>query len=327
MVNYRHIISIITVIFFSSCSNDFELIEDKKEIPVVYGLIEAGSENNYIRLERAFASPTLTPEEIAKNPDSLYYGNAVVKLIKILGNVKEEVILKRVDATSEGFPRRDGIFAKAPNYVYKISSSEMSFTAGEDVNLEIIIDEKEVIKAKTKIIQSVFPTKPNGGGNVVFSADKADQLKWNTNDENGGKIHSLEFRINYIEELNGVETNKTLIWPVVKNITGESYTLPANAFFTFLGANIKKEPGIKRYFKNLDFAIYSGDENLSNYLLVGQANTGITSSGEIPTFTNLSRGLGIFGSKAKVEVLGLGLNFSTADILKTSPLTKDLNFQ
>ena len=46
---------------------------------------------------------------------------------------------------------------------------------------------------------------------------------------------------------------------------------------------------------------------MASFLSIGQANTGITGSGELPTYTNLSRGLGIFGSKAQTIILGLGL--------------------
>jgi hypothetical protein len=56
------------------------------------------------------------------------------------------------------------------------------------------------------------------------------------------------------------------------------------------------------------------------------ANTGITSSGEIPTYTNMSEGLGIFDSVNKFRRNGIGIQTSTRDTLKMGYLTKNLNF-
>lgn len=309
---------------FTNCSNDFELIEPKGEIPVVYALLDADETYINVRLERAFASPTVSAEVLAKNPDSLYYKNAVVKLIKN----NTSIVLEKIDLAALGQPKQDGSFVKSPNYIYRtLSNPNFDLNPGDVVKIEIDINEGAKITGETKIIQKVNPGRPNTGSNISFSETSQDQLRWNRNDNIGGFIHNVEFRIDITEVKSGKETKKQLIWEIAKNVTGESVTLEANAFFTFLKNNLLEDNATKRYIDGLDFYVTSGDQNLQNYLLVGQANNGITSSGEIPVYSNLSRGYGLFGSKAVMKVLGLSLNPTTFDKLKDNPLTKGLNFQ
>ena len=76
-----------------------------------------------------------------------------------------------------------------------------------------------------------------------------------------------------------------------------------------------------------EFELVSGNSDVADYIRVGQANLGITSSGEIPTFTNVNGGLGIFGSRSVDKRVGIPFRQSTLDSLVGSVITKDLNFQ
>ncbi len=323
----QYIFLLLASVFISSCSNEFDLIESKKEIPVVYCLLDYDAENQFVRLERAFASPNTSALILAKNPDSLYYKNADVRLVKNSNGIKKEFVLKEVDGNQDGYPRKDGVFATSPNKLYKIATAELQLIPGDIVELKINIGEGDIITSQTSIIEEVAPSNPGSSGKVSFSATQKDVLKWNSFDKTGGKLHSLDLYFNYIEVINGVESKKSLYWPIAKNIDKESYVLAPGEFYTYISSNITKDDKIKRYFVGIDFNIYSGDENLAQFLLVGAANTGITGSGEIPSYTNMSRGLGLFGSKAVFNAIGLDLAPPTRDLLIEGELTKALNFQ
>lgn len=310
-----------------SCDNTLDLVEEKIETPVVYSMLNYEDEYQYVRLERAFASPNESALVLAKNPDSLYYDNAVVKLIRIRNGVSVEKTLERVDGNLIGYPREDGVFATTPNVLYRLKTSDLVLEPLDIVKLSIDINEGEVITSETKIIEKVSPSSPNAGSPVNFPTNQTYTLKWNASESKGGVLHSAKIIFHITEEINGSTQEKNLEWPIVVNTDKESFKLEVGAFYTFMANNLVKDPKIKRYFNSLDFYVVSGDENYARYILVSQANTGITSSGEIPTFTNLSRGYGLFGSKASTILLGLGLNVNTIDNLRTNVLTKDLNFQ
>ena len=61
---------------FNACSTDVELYADYKDIPIVYGLLDASQDTNYIRINRAFSGSNDHPvnaHEIALIADSSNY--------------------------------------------------------------------------------------------------------------------------------------------------------------------------------------------------------------------------------------------------------------
>ena len=62
--------------FFNACTTDVELYADYKDIPVVYGLIDATTDTNFVRINRAFSSSNDNPinaYEVALIADSCNY--------------------------------------------------------------------------------------------------------------------------------------------------------------------------------------------------------------------------------------------------------------
>ena len=321
------ILLLITFLGFSSCSNEFQLIEDKVETPIVYALLDYEAPFQYVRLERAFASPTQSAIELAKNPDSLYYKNAIVNLILKRGGVDQTFTLEEVDGNDVGYPRQDGVFATAPNRLYRIASDKLNLVPGDIVKLYINIGEGEPITSETTIIIKAISTFPRQGNLVAFSPTQKDNFKWNHTGNYPGSIFNLKAYIHYTEVQNGLASQKTLEWNIARNVTKENYLASPGEFYNFMGSSLEKNPAVTRFFDGMDYYIISGDQNMADFLSIGQANTGITGSGEIPTYSNLSRGLGIFASKAQTIILGLGLASGTLSELKNNTLTKDLNFQ
>ena len=61
---------------FNACSTDVELYADYKDIPVIYGLIDAEQDTNYVRINRAFSGSNDNPinaNEVALIADSCNY--------------------------------------------------------------------------------------------------------------------------------------------------------------------------------------------------------------------------------------------------------------
>ena len=148
------------VTLFSACNDDIQLIGERTEVPIVYSVISASDPFVYVRLERVFADNDISPTEIAKNPDSLYFDNAVVKI----GLVDESwsVILNRIDAATLGFPRDTGIFANTPNYIYMVDTSQFTFEPGSEYKLTIDINGKQ-FTSTTTLVDSVEIRQPRPG--------------------------------------------------------------------------------------------------------------------------------------------------------------------
>ena len=125
------------------------MVSDWKSIPVVYGLINAQDTAHYIRVEKAFLDPNVSGPELARIPDSLYYDNIQVQ-IERTGSSEDTYTLNRVDGNLEGFVREDGLFAKSPNYLYKLKLSAGQKLQGDDViKLILQIGENQEVTGET----------------------------------------------------------------------------------------------------------------------------------------------------------------------------------
>ena len=103
------------VFSFASCSNDIELFAEWENIPVVYGLIEADDNDQYIRIERVFQGQEGNAFDAANNIDSVYYNNAYVTLTNETTGSFTTLEKTEVSATN-GWARNKGWFDSDPNF-------------------------------------------------------------------------------------------------------------------------------------------------------------------------------------------------------------------
>lgn len=85
-------------IFLSSCKKDVDLMADYKAIPVVYGLLDANADTNFIKITRAFYALGDNATQIAMNPDSSNYpGKLDVRLTEFCnGDSIRQIILDTI---------------------------------------------------------------------------------------------------------------------------------------------------------------------------------------------------------------------------------------
>ena len=316
----KYILGFFVILFFMSCDNELDLVADFKEVPIVYGLLDRTDTAQYVRVERAFADRTVSASEIAMNPDSLYYNNISVKLVNKRTGL--EFLLQRVDGNLEGYPRAEGAFATSPNYLYKVKTANFPLAIGDSIRLEIGgVYEDRIVTSTTDIFKKPFFVTPP---NLKFERGKLFSINWNTANPT---VYSAAFIFN-ITEVRANETKDTVIrWQVLNNSERVKLEVDGESFYSFLKGALTASSSITRFMNSAEFELVSGNESVSAYIRVGQANLGITSSGEIPSFSNLSEGLGIFGSKAVDRRTGIPFRDSTLDSLRGSVITKDLNFQ
>jgi len=315
---------------FSSCSNDFDLTEDKKDIPVVYGLINPQDTAHYIRIERAFIDESVSALEIAQRPDSLYYEDITASIVDL--ETSDRYTLTRVDGNAEGYIRDQGVFAQAPNYLYKLHSNEFLPVNNRSYRFELDRgDNKALVTAETVIVDNptlVAPPPTDASFNFNYNLDNPIEpymFSWKLTD---GVIFDLTLRLKYIESINGGPfENKVIEWKIAKSIEDLFYELDKVSFYTTLAANIEEDASAQRLFQNIDVVLESGGQAILDYINIGSANLGITSSQEIPTFTNLSEGVGIFSSRNRLINTDVPITPLTQDSLKNGSITRQLNFQ
>ncbi|HFB99849.1 MAG TPA: DUF4249 family protein [Phaeodactylibacter sp.] len=328
-----------TALFYPSCSNDIDLTAEWKDIPIVYGLISKNDTASYIRIQKAFLDNSTSALEIAQNPDSLYYDQLSVKIKGLENSTSYD--LYRVDGNAEGYVREGGIFADSPNYLYKLKlPAGESLAGGKTYELEINRgDHQPLVTATTTIVSDIEIRKPDtdpSTANPINWVQSGLKVSWRA--ARDAHIFDLTVFLN-IEEKDASNPNNdrvlTLDWKLDENRPAELTNSGVNMntrltkldLFQYLNSHLEQNPNINRKVLSIDILVAAGGEALSEYISVGNANTGITSTQVIPTYTNLSEGFGIFSSKTTALQKGYLLHSETIDSLRENNLTKNLNFQ
>jgi hypothetical protein len=314
-------------ILCASCDNELVVTDQWKDIPVVWGMISKSDTAIYIRVEKAYLDPTTSALDIARIPDSLYYEDAIVQLKRISSG--QVFNLRRVDGNLEGYPRDSGIFAEAPNYLYKIKANEIALAVGEKYQLIIQRnDHTPLVTGQTIILPKPVLRVPNPGSDCNFKPNQLFTFSWNPI-ENAG-IFDLHVIFHYDERspsTGNVYEHQSFDWVVTRNLEDREFKIDGVEFYNTVAANIEEDINATRRFDSLDIQVWCAGLELKEYISIIQANGGITSTQDIPSYTNLSEGIGIFTSRNLGNYTGFGLTPATLDSLANGSITGDLNFQ
>ncbi|MCB9288487.1 MAG: DUF4249 family protein [Lewinellaceae bacterium] len=323
-----------TIFLLSSCSTDFELEAEWKDIPIVYSFLSVQDTAHYVRVEKAFLEPGGNAFEIAQVTDSIYYQNLTVELENI--TTGETFIMEKVDGADEGYPKEEGLFANDPNVLYKLRGDVAVLGEGDSVRLTLYRgDNVEPAIAKIQMAGKII-------SNMFRPPDRITRTRFNvpldiawTPDENT-RIFDLRFNFNYQERLPGASgfTPKTATWVVSRSVTSPDnnngdviiYQAGWENFYQALATQIPEVEGAERVFSSMDLYITGAGEELYQFVRVSRANTGITSAQSTPTYSNVEGGLGIVTSRYTTVRPGIVLAEEALDSLKNGIYTRDLNF-
>lgn len=98
MKNAALILVFAIISLLSSCRKDFDLMAEYRAVPVVYGILDANADTNFIKITRAFYALNDDATQIAMNPDSSNYpGKLDVRLIEFCnGDSIRQIILDTI---------------------------------------------------------------------------------------------------------------------------------------------------------------------------------------------------------------------------------------
>ena len=335
-INHLLFLALLTgTLFWSACETDFQLEGEWKDIPVVYAFLSQQDTAYYVRVERAFLEPGGNAREIAQIPDSIYYGenDVSVKLERLSnGQVYD---LERVDGRDEGYPREGGDFVNEPNILYKLRTDEVQLTGGTDFRILVERPGEETATATSVIVEEIeVANTPISGAYQLHEFDRDTRLNWRAPGESN-RVFDLRIIINYRETdpNNQSQLNeKQVEWVLAQNIEREedlslqSFVFANESFYQFLATNLEPLDEGFRKFDALNIQVTGAGQEIEDFLRIANANIGITSSQEIPVYTNVENGVGVVSSRFRVISEDFGLGPESRDSLYNSVITKDLNF-
>jgi len=217
------LVSILMIVGFSNCDNDFELTTGDISKPVVYGFLSPKDTATFVRVEKAFVSENTSAFELAQRPEELYYENIEVTL----NSGANTYSLTRVDGASEGYPRDAGVFVNTPNYLYKlVLPPGETYNGGEDFSLAIadVAADTMITEVTTTIVHEPIIQFPDQDDEIEWRSSIEGQndirAQWRLNNATAA-IFDIRIRLNYQEAINGDIDNqesKSAVFTVLKNI-------------------------------------------------------------------------------------------------------------
>jgi len=168
-----------SVLLFNACSTDVDLYADYKDITVVYGLLDANQDTNYVKINKAFLGPG-NALDIALIADSCNYPNKLAaKIIEYRAAANgtnyqktRELILDTLTVHNKA---QDGLFYAPDQLVYFTKEKINLNTEQYNYRYELEIDRGDtVLRATTNMVGGDNFTITTGSLN--FSSD--GQVKW-----------------------------------------------------------------------------------------------------------------------------------------------------
>jgi len=339
---------------FTSCDNDLNIIADWKDVPSVYGVLNAEDSVHYIKLNKAFLGQG-DVMMMAQEFDSLYYGEDIVglRLIKHEQNNNGEQSFTSIELeTTDEFVKPEGIFNSPTQIIYKTSEELYKDTF---YALEVYRKSNDTIIAQTenpiRVLSPVAFIKPNTISALPIAPNSyVSKISWRSVE--GGNMYEVSMRFNYIEFpiSGGSDTLYKSIefdFPTLLSSDSEggesmSYPIDYLQFLSFIAANIPNDPSVRRLTVGdvdrssqgvsgfaishacLDFTLRAAGSDLSTYLVLNENSSSLVL--DRPEYSNIENGVGILSSKTIDTVIGAKITNSSNDEITTNELTKHLNF-
>lgn len=369
------ILYLFSLLFILSCSTEVDLNAPYKSTTVVFGLLDPDAnedgianqlDTQWIKINRTFLGEGNNLEYAGVRDSSEYkdedFTKKVVQLLEN-GNVASEFELISKTVSNKSV---NGIFYGPEQTLYYFIPPAGGLNQDSEYKLLLEFRDKESVEALTNVTKTnqlnfqipqptttITMATTTAGGNINYSSSV--QMRWQSAENVG--IYTATLRFHYVEKtydnpqwtgtptkvenkfvdfvLGTVDASETIAGtPVALTFSGQS-------FFTFLGNKIETNPNIRReigFFDGsrtrcFDAIVTMGNEELSTYIAVNSPATGIVQ--ERPVYSNITNGLGLFGSRSTKKLTDLsltstggggGVQIGNLVALVTSEQTADLNF-
>lgn len=302
----------------ASCSTKVDLYADYKDIPVIYGLLDATQDTNFIKIIRAFSGSNETPvdaTQVALIPDSNNYpGKLDAKIYRyrhVYGNEYQLDGVVELD-TMTIHDKESGDFYYPNQKVYYTTQGILPNTSSKNYRYRLeVVRGNDTISSETGVV---------GGENykiltsqVSFVAEETDKKsKISFFPADNAAVYDLEIRFTYKEiRQGGGVTEKTLRHSFgmktladMGNENGVYFVdYGQNLLFNMLRNAIGGDTlHVSRTFdaeKSFVISLAAAGDDLYNYIQINQSAGGLSQN--VPDYTNINGGYGVFSSRLNKE--------------------------
>ena len=328
----KYLILSFFAIVFAACETDLDVNAEWEETTVVFGLLDAAKDIQFIKINKAFLGKA-SAELMASFSDSVNYMPADL-----------EVILYKIDFNPD-FPNYNdtidfrvlediviskevGLFSSDNNIVYYFVVPENDNFLSSNRSYCLVIKNiitGNIVSSTTDIINGFnFSAGISNSDRLTFYVDglgfRFPRFEWSPVNSPNAEIFQFNLRFHYKEN----EVEKELLWTQTALGSNDNILILSGEdfFHQFLANNLSAlDDDEEREFINIDIEMTLGSQDLKTYIAVNEPITGIVQ--ERPQFTNISNGIGLFSSRYTKEYTGFKLHKDTENYIIDE---LDLNF-
>ena len=353
-------VALIAMLGFNSCSTEVDLIAPYESSPVVFGLLDAEVDTQWVRINRTWLGEG-DQTVFALIPDSSEYDNSRLsaQFVEVVNGVDNRVF-QLVDTMLDN-KEEDGVFF-APEYkayfARTTANNGTKLDEEAEYRLELVIDDTVEVEAVTNLVQSELGSIFQPPSGIFYEFNLANigpsevtypeqTFKWYSTD--GAARYDAMIVVHYKEnyyaddaltilDSSRVKTMEIMVGSEEPNDTDGGEVVEekwdSQKFFNTMAARLEVNPRIRRELgiwdeeiqkvRAFDFILMVANDELATYLEISAPVTNIVQ--ERPEYTNINGGLGLWASRTLQGVYGIGYKTNTIKHLQEGDETAALNF-
>ena len=302
----KQLLSLLLLLGLVACKNDLDITDDWKDVTVVYGLLDANADTNFIRVERGYLGSEPAANSFDK-PDSIYYSNLDVVLNWYSGSTLESSV-KLIEDRSRKLNDNGPFLVGDHHRLYRVPDGT---PIDPNFRYEVVITKpnESVTSASTNIINAsnlfvlpAFISQSSGQLPVLRSGDF--RFKHRNSD-----VAFYETYVNFYYREYDKTTKQTSFhnfrfrYGSSEEKSNGEYTISGggvDGLFNAIANRIPVKSNVYRFYDKIKVEIWGADDNLYTYARLNTPATGINQNR--PDFTNVNNGIGIFASRMSLII-------------------------
>jgi len=320
----RLILALMATGIFASCETGIDINSANQDVPIVYCVLNSADSVQYVRIQKTYLIDQAALDNPPEQDSMLFTGSIVVNMERWSGGKVQESVF--FTPTSE-IPKDSGFFPSEKNILYK---ANMKIIGNQTYRLYIYLKNKEkVLYAEAVSLGKLSVIDPMDlpQRKISLYAGTNYTCRWSPVDNAG--VYQVALRFNYSETAGGQTRLRHIDWPQSFASPGSdndylSNDISGSRFMHILEENIPVAPGVVREAIGMDFQVVSGSLEMKYYIESTAPSEGALM--EKPVYSNITNGIGLFCTVARIEVKNLPLSTVTLDSIAYGQYTKRLGF-
>ena len=302
----------IAALILSSCSNKVDLYADEGEHTIVYAMLDAGADTNFVKITKSFVGDV---SQLAQNyeANNYKYDEIEVTLTGVFEGSNQTQTLT-LDTIAKWIPYdANATFYSGCWQRYYYTTAKLK--EGTSYTLNVLRKADNVnVTATTVTINNFRFRKPIANQPLQFKDVKRGTVEWKVPEFpciSTAAYFEITGYMHYKEVMPGSTdtVSRTVYWPfgsdkaenLITTQNNDTYYLinyTPEALFTVVRDNQylrnNSPAGVQRFFGKFEIVISAIGEDLYNYYLVSNSTSAIQ---DVPNFSNVENGYGLVSAR------------------------------